>query len=96
MYAMNSTVIVDHDGFFIFVNPGYPGSFHDLSILRNSDLHTNWRNYFNHTGETIEYVLGEPGYSGSDMFILRRLGVHDMSVGVDAGAIHAYNAMHAG
>lgn len=96
IYAMNSTVVIDHDGLIIFVDPGYPGSFHDVTILRNSDLHANWRNYFTHTDETMEYLLGDPGYSGSDMFIMRRVGVHEIPLGANAGAIHAYNAMHAG
>jgi hypothetical protein len=93
---MNSTVVIDHDGPIIFVDPGYPGSFHDVTVLRNSVLHANWRNYFSHTDETIEYVLGDPGYSGSDMFIMRRVGVHEIPLGANAGAIHAYNATHAG
>jgi DDE superfamily endonuclease len=73
MSAMNSNVVIDHDGLIIFVDPGYPGSFHDVAILRNSELHANWPDYFTHTDETIEYVLGDPGYSGSDMFIMREL-----------------------
>jgi hypothetical protein len=36
MYSMNSTVIVDHDGLFIYVGQGYPGSFLDVTILRLS------------------------------------------------------------
>ena len=33
MYCMNNIVIVDHHGLFIYVNPTYPGSFHDVSCL---------------------------------------------------------------
>jgi hypothetical protein len=47
MNSMNSTVIVDHDGLFTRVDPGYPGSFHDVTILRSSDLYRNWREYLN-------------------------------------------------
>jgi hypothetical protein len=39
IYCFNNTVVVDHDGLFIFVDPGYAGSFHDVNCLRNSDLH---------------------------------------------------------
>jgi DDE superfamily endonuclease len=56
LYSMNSTVIVDHDGLFIYVDPGYPGSFHDVTILRQSELSTSWRDYFTHSDEYIEYL----------------------------------------
>jgi hypothetical protein len=81
MYSMNSTVIVDHDGLFIYVDPGYPGSFHDVTILRQSELHTNWRDYFTHNNEHVEYLLGDPGYAGADMFVMRRIGVHEVAEG---------------
>jgi hypothetical protein len=97
MYSMNSTVIVDHDGLFIYVDPGYPGSFHDVTILRQSELYTSWRDYFTHNDEYIEYLLGDPGYAGADMFVMRRIGVHEVAEGSsNANAIRAYNMMHAG
>jgi len=34
IYSLNNTVVVDHDGLFIFLDAGYPGSFHDVNILR--------------------------------------------------------------
>ena len=39
MYCMNNVVIVDHHGLFIYVDPTYPGSFHDVSCLRASDMY---------------------------------------------------------
>jgi hypothetical protein len=33
IYAMNNMVILDHQGLFIYINGGYLGSFHDVSIL---------------------------------------------------------------
>ena len=33
MHCMNNTVIVDHHGFIIHLNLGYPGSMHDITIL---------------------------------------------------------------
>ena len=59
MYCFNNTVVVDHDGLFIYVDAGYPGSFHDISILKASCLYKNWRNYFTHELEYFEYVLGD-------------------------------------
>ena len=41
IYAMNNTVVVDHNGLFIYIDPGYPGSFHDVSCLRASSLDRN-------------------------------------------------------
>jgi hypothetical protein len=37
MYAFNNTVVIDHDGLFIYIDPGYPGSFHDVNCLRQSE-----------------------------------------------------------
>lgn len=42
MYCMNNTILVDHDGLFIFVDGGYPGSFHDMTILKNSWVEMHW------------------------------------------------------
>ena len=28
IYAFNNTIVVDHDGIIIYLDPGYPGSFH--------------------------------------------------------------------
>jgi hypothetical protein len=32
MYTMNSTLVVDHDGLFLYVDPEYPGSFRHVTI----------------------------------------------------------------
>jgi hypothetical protein len=50
---VSSTPIVDHDGLFIYKDPRYPGSFHDFTILRQSELHTNWSDYFTHNDEHV-------------------------------------------
>ena len=52
MYAVNNTVIVDHDGLFIFVDPIFPGSFHDITILRHSEVHAKWPDYL-----SIEMII---------------------------------------
>lgn len=59
MYCMNSTILIDHHGLFIFVDPGYPGSFHDVTILKNSMVEAYWRQLFTHTDEYSEFVLGD-------------------------------------
>ncbi|KAL2630485.1 hypothetical protein R1flu_015171 [Riccia fluitans] len=70
-YCLNNIVIVDHNGLFIFIDSGYPGSYHDVNCLRNSTLFQHWRDYFTHNDREVEFVLGDPGYAGVDMFIMR-------------------------
>jgi DDE superfamily endonuclease len=96
MYPMDSTVIVGHDGLFMYVDPGYPGSFHDVTILQQSELHTNWRDYFTYNDEHVEYLMSDPGYAGADMFVMCRIGVHEVAEGSNANTIRAYNMMRAG
>jgi hypothetical protein len=96
MYCLNSTVIVDHHGLFIHVDPGFPGSAHDVSILRMSPIHQRWREHFTHTDQYFEYLLGDPGYIGTEQYIMRRLGRTELHENVDSPAIDAYNKMHAG
>jgi hypothetical protein len=71
---MNNMVIVDHHRLFIYVDPGYLGSYHDFSILRHSSVYQNWCQYFTHGDEYFEYLLGNPNYMGEEMFIMRRIG----------------------
>lgn len=96
MYAMNNTVIIDHSGLFIHLDVGYPGSFHDVNILRQSDVYHNWRQHFVHEDDYFEYLLGDPGYIGEDHFIMRRVGTLEIAPHANMSAIIAYNKMHAG
>ena len=48
MYCMSNVVIVDHHGLFIYINPGYPGSFHDVTCLRALDMYGMWCQFFSH------------------------------------------------
>ena len=96
MYSMNNIVVVDHDGFFIHVDLGYPGSYYDVNILRYSHLYRQWRDFFTQNDHVHEYLLSDPGYSGEDMFIMRRLGTREFLKDADTGRIRAYNKMHAG
>jgi hypothetical protein len=59
IYAFNNTIVVDHEGFIIYIDPGYVGSAHDVTILKESSLHQNWRNHFTRTQNSFEYLLGD-------------------------------------
>jgi len=96
MYAVNNTVVVDHDGLFIYVDPEYPGSFHDINCLRRSELYQNWRDHFHHDDDYFEYVLGDPGYAGEEMFIMHRIRPRVAQPDDSIEAIDAFNAVHAG
>ena len=37
--------MVDHFGIFIYVEAGFPGAYHDINVLRCSDLGANWRDF---------------------------------------------------
>jgi hypothetical protein len=39
-------MIVDHDGLFRFIDGGYPGSYHDVTILKHLWVEENWRDLF--------------------------------------------------
>jgi hypothetical protein len=41
MYFMNNMVVVDHHGLFIYLDVGYPCSFHDVTIMCESLLYIN-------------------------------------------------------
>ncbi len=55
-------------GLFIYINIGYPRSYHDVNILWHSNLYANWRNHFTHMDEYFEHLLGYPSYMGEKMF----------------------------
>lgn len=70
IYGFNNTIAVDHDGLIIYIDPGYAGSYHDITILRQSELYRNWRDYFT-VGEQdyFEYLLGDRKYDRGVPFI---------------------------
>lgn len=67
---------------------GFPISFHDVTILRNSDLYITWRDHFIHNEEYFEEIQGE------NMFIMRGLGQVEHASNMDEGELTAYNKMH--
>jgi hypothetical protein len=101
-YFFNNIVVIDHDGLFIYVEPGYAGSFHDVNCLRNSELHRTWRQRFTRRenvdgGRYFEYLLGDPGYLGVDMYILRRVDNREVNAGAAGNpVVEAFNKHHAG
>ena len=82
---MNNVVIVDHQGLFIYVDPSYLGSFHDVTCLRALDMYRMWRHFFVHDDarQYFEYVLGDAGYVGTEMFIMRRIQGQEMGADID-------------
>jgi hypothetical protein len=58
---MNNIVVVDHHDLFIYIDMGYPRSFHDVNCLRQLELYKRWHDYFVHTDEYFEYLLGDAG-----------------------------------
>jgi DDE superfamily endonuclease len=97
MYCFNNVVIIDHDGLFIYVDAGFAGSFHDVRCLRNSHIHHNWREYFaNDDLDAVqEYILGDPGYMGVDMYVLRRVDNREMQNANENPVVRAFNQRHA-
>ena len=57
MHCMNC-MFVDHDGLFVYVDAGYPGSVYDVTTLQASLLHRLWRQAFRRTVAVLQYLLG--------------------------------------
>lgn len=70
MYCLNSSALVDHDGLFIFIDLGYLGSYHDVTILKELAIDKNWRQLFTNEEQYFEYVLGDQGYAGLEKYIM--------------------------
>ena len=98
MYCMNNVVIFNHNGLFIYVDPAYLGSFHDVSCLRAYDIYRVWCDYFTHddANQYFEYVLGHSGHVGTKMFILCRIQGQEMGAEVAQPMVDAWNKMHVG
>ena len=98
IYCMNNVIIVDHHGLFIYVDPSYRGSFHDVTCLRASNMYGTWREYFiyDDANQYFEYVLGDLGYVGIEMFIMRQIQGQEMDANIKQSVVDAWNKMHAG
>jgi hypothetical protein len=42
------------------------------------------------------YLLGDPGYTGADMFVMRRIGRHECGHGEENDIVSAFKMMHSG
>ncbi|CAM6102317.1 unnamed protein product [Calypogeia fissa] len=97
MYCMNSSVVVDHNGLFIYIDPGYPGSYHDCTILQNSWVQANFRNLFVNTADYCEFVLGDSGYKGMEHYVMRGYSKTEIrAMHLPQGTVKTFNKMHVG
>lgn len=98
MYNINNIVIVDKNGLFICIDPGYPGSFHDVTCLSESNLDPNWRQFFAHINEYVEMVLGDVSYIGTNHSLLHRMRKGEIPPCIDCRHHHidVFNKMHIG
>ncbi len=79
----------------IYLDFGYPISYHDVIILRKSKLYQNWHQFFVHDDDYFKYLLRDLDYLGEEMFITG-IGMCEVGPNVDPNAIRAYNIMHVG
>jgi hypothetical protein len=91
MYCLNSTIIVNHHGLFIYINLCFPGFANDVSILRMLRIHQHWREHFTHIDQYFEYLLSDSGYIGTEQYIIWCLGLAKLHLNVDYSAVDAYN-----
>ncbi|PXF42843.1 hypothetical protein BWQ96_07437 [Gracilariopsis chorda] len=99
MYCFNSAVVIDHDGMFIYIAPGNAGSYHDVTVLRDTGLSRNWQEHFavdHDSPHPVEYLLGDPGYLGLDHFILRCIDARELANVDQDPVLRAFNKLHAG
>jgi hypothetical protein len=91
---MNTKVILDYKGLFIYIDCGYPRSYHDVNILGHFNIYQEWQQYFIHDDEYFEFLLGDPRYMGKKMFIMQRIGRREITPNANMDVMHAYNNMH--
>jgi hypothetical protein len=66
-----------------------------VNILQHSSIYQEWWQYFIHDNEYFEFLLGDPRYMGEEMFMMWRIGRHEIIPNANMDAVHAYNKMHA-
>ncbi len=87
---MNNMMVVDYCGLFIYVENRYFGSFCNVNILHESNMHANWCKFFVHIDEYFEYLFRDLGYMGEEMFVMRHLGTHELALGHDLDVVGTY------
>ncbi len=45
---MNNMIFLDHCGLFIYLDKRYPRSYHNVTILHQSNLYKNSQQFFKH------------------------------------------------
>jgi len=65
---MKNTIILGHNGLFIYIDIGYHGFYHDVNILWHSGVYNNWCQFSTHVDVYFGYLLGDPSFTGEDMF----------------------------
>lgn len=55
MYCMENTVIVSHEGIFLHFDLEFPGSLHNVTILRHSQLYQECLEHFTYTKNYFEH-----------------------------------------
>lgn len=96
MYSLNYFILVDHDGMFIFVDPGYPGSYRDVTILKNSFVQRNLRQLFTNQDHYFEFILEDQGYTGMEKYIMHGFNkVERRTLQLPPGLARTFNRMHA-
>jgi hypothetical protein len=88
---MNNSVVMDHRGWFINLDFGYLRSYRDINILCQSDIHKSWHQYFVHTYEYFEYLLGEPSYMSEDMFLMHDIKRCELAPEILMDVVREYN-----
>ncbi|CAG8820060.1 27555_t:CDS:2, partial [Racocetra persica] len=57
-YGIHLQGVVDHQGFFISYEIGWPASVHDAKVFSNSDIFKNYKNYF----KDEDYLIADSTY----------------------------------
>jgi len=71
-------MVVDHQGLFIYLDFGYPRSYHVMSsyCANLSCIRINIKFFMHDNHEYFEYLLKDPSYLGKEMFIMKKIGRH--------------------
>ncbi len=92
---MNNMVMVDHHGCSYIWTSSTQG--HTMTLIsfayQTSTIHGV--NFF-HIDEYFQYLLGDPSYSGKEMFVMCYIGRLDLAPRIHMDVIEVYNKMHQG
>jgi len=74
IYTMNNMIIVDHNGLSLYIDLGYLGSYHGLTILKHSEIYQACHENFKFASDYFEYLLGDLGTWEWKCLLCSRLG----------------------